>query len=69
MSSFQFSDTLDYEDSDAIETYATGSGLESKGNGSWQFNWATPTSYKGKCRTLVLTLGDGSVHTADFKFK
>ena len=49
---------------------ATGkSGLQNLGNGNWQFNWATSSSYKGTCRTMVLTLKDGTTHQADFQFK
>ena len=55
--------------SDAIETYAGGSGLQYLGNGDWQFNWQTPKSYAGQCRTLILTLDDGSTHTAAFEFR
>jgi hypothetical protein len=44
--------------SDAIETYVAGSGLQYLGSGNWQFNWATPNSYKGKCKTMLLTLKD-----------
>jgi hypothetical protein len=55
---------------DAIEEYAAGtSGLQYDGDGYWQFNWKTPKTYAGQCRTMVITLGDGSKHEADFKFK
>ena len=54
---------------DIIENYTVGSGLQWKGDGNWQFNWATPISYKNTCRVVKVTLGDGSVHLADFKFK
>ncbi len=54
----------------AVEEYAAGSsGLQSLGNGNWQFNWKTPKTYANTCRIMVLTLSDGSTHTADFKFK
>ena len=43
---------LDYGEPDAIENYSGGSGLQSKGDGNWQFNWATMTGYKGTCRVL-----------------
>ena len=33
----------------------------------WYF-WQTKTNWAGTCRTFVLTLEDGSVHTASFKF-
>ncbi len=56
--------------SDAIEEYAAGaSGLQYLGDGYWQFNWKTPKSYAGQCRTMTLTLNDGSTHTASFAFK
>jgi hypothetical protein len=54
----------------AIEEYAAGSsGLQYQGNGNWQFNWKTPKTYAGACRTMVLTLHDGSTHTAYFQYK
>ena len=56
---------------DQIEEYAAGaSGLINKGDGSYQFNWKTPTSYAKSCKTLKLDLGDGSpVKVALFEFK
>jgi hypothetical protein len=63
-------DTYSGLPTDAIEEYSTGSsGLQYMGNGNWQFNWKTPKTYAGQCRTMVLTLGDESTHTANFKFK
>ncbi|HYN68784.1 MAG TPA: PxKF domain-containing protein, partial [Candidatus Eisenbacteria bacterium] len=53
---------------DAIETYAGSSGLQYLGNGYWQFNWKTPTTYANTCRVMKVTLSDGTTHTADFKF-
>lgn len=54
----------------AVDEYAAGnSGLQYQGDGWWQFNWKTPKTYKGTCRTMKLTLDDGSVHTASFSFK
>ncbi len=54
---------------DAVEEYATGSsGLQNKGDGHYQLNWATPKSYAGSCKTLRLDLGDGVARTADFSF-
>jgi hypothetical protein len=53
-----------------ITASATGSsGLQNLGNGNWQFNWATSSTYAGTCRILVLTLNDGSSHQANFQFK
>jgi hypothetical protein len=60
---------------DVLEEYAAGqSGLINQGNGSYQFNWKTPTSYAKSCKTLRLDLGEGTTqnpvyHTALFEFK
>jgi uncharacterized delta-60 repeat protein len=54
---------------DQVETYAGSSGLQYLGDGTWQFNWKTPKSYGGQCRTMTLSLADGSVHTAQFSFR
>ena len=52
-----------------IEQYTTGaSGLQNLGNGYYQLNWATPKSYAGSCKTMMLTIGDGVAHTALFNF-
>ncbi len=54
---------------DAIEEYASGgSGLQNLGNGSYQFNWATPSGYAQSCKTLNLDLGDGVARQALFHF-
>jgi len=53
-----------------VDELATGSsGLQYLGDGWWQFNWKTPKTYAGQCRTMKLTLNDGSAHTASFQFK
>ncbi len=31
--------------------------------------WKTESSWAGTCRQLVVTLNDGTTHTANFKFK
>jgi len=55
---------------DEIEQYTGGSGLQDLGNGYYQFNWKTPKSYKGHCRTVMVSLGDGNErHTAEFSFR
>lgn len=55
---------------DEVEEYSAGaSGLQYFDDGYWQFNWKTPKGYSGQCRIMVLKLGDGSEHTASFKFK
>jgi hypothetical protein len=55
---------------DAIEEYAPGaSGLTYDGDGRFHFNWKTPTTYKGKCRSLYVAFSDGSMSpVAYFKF-
>jgi len=35
----------------------------------YHYNWKTENSWAGTCRQLVIKLNDGSVHTANFKFK
>ncbi len=35
----------------------------------YQFHWKTTSSMAGTCRTLVVKLADGSVHTAEFRFR
>jgi hypothetical protein len=55
---------------DLIEEYTGGSlGLQNLGNGYYQWNWKTPTSYANSCKTLSLDLGEGSEHTALFQFR
>jgi hypothetical protein len=44
------------------------SGLQYLGDGYYQFNWKTLKSYKGHCRTMTLSLGDGNEYTAEFQF-
>ena len=63
------------ESPNALEEYATGaSGLQNRGDGAYQFNWATSQSFAGTCRRLRLDLGeqnpDGTpfYRTADFSF-
>lgn len=54
---------------DLLEEYAAGSsGLQNLGNGYYQFNWKSPSTYAYSCKTLYLDLGDGSPRTALFKF-
>jgi len=45
------------------------SGLQYLGDGYWPYNWKTPKSYAGQCRTMTLELSDGSTHMAEFQFK
>jgi hypothetical protein len=54
---------------DALEEYATGSsGLQNLGNGYYQWNWKSPTSYANSCKTFKLDLGEASPRTALFQF-
>ena len=50
------------------ETAVGGSGLQNFGDGSYQFNWKTPASYAGSCRTVRLDLGDDLLRTVEFRF-
>jgi hypothetical protein len=55
---------------DAVETYAGSSGLQYLGDGYWQFNWKTPKSYAGKCRTMYIEFAGGLTSpTVMFQFK
>jgi alpha-tubulin suppressor-like RCC1 family protein len=38
-------------------------------SGRYQYNWKTVKSWAGQCRTLTLTMADGSIHTAEFRLK
>ncbi|HKY24142.1 MAG TPA: PxKF domain-containing protein [Gaiella sp.] len=50
---------------DLVEEVAPGgSGLQNLGDGYYQINWKTPTSYAGSCKTLNLNLGEGAPRTA-----
>lgn len=59
---------------DLVEEYATGeSGLLNQGDGYYQFNWATPKSYKNSCKEMRLNLSEGNAgspvyHIAVFRF-
>jgi hypothetical protein len=54
---------------DQLEEVASGgSGLRNLGDGYYQFNWSTPTSYALSCKTLRLDLDDGQRYEAEFRF-
>jgi hypothetical protein len=55
---------------DPVEDVAAagGSGLQNLGDGNYQYNWKTPTSYAGTCRTARLDLGDDLLRTLEFRF-
>jgi len=57
---------------DQIEEYATGaSGLQNLGDGYYQFNWKSPSSYAGSCKKLAMDLSEGAArdNLALFTFK
>jgi hypothetical protein len=55
---------------DAIETYVSDPGtLQYLGDGYWQFNWRTQRLWTGECRTMTLTLSDGTTKSASFSFR
>jgi hypothetical protein len=54
---------------DLLEEVAAGaSGLQNLGDGYYQFNWKTPTTYAKSCKAMNLDLGEGSARTALFQF-
>ncbi|MEO8433473.1 MAG: immunoglobulin-like domain-containing protein [Pyrinomonadaceae bacterium] len=54
---------------DVTETLTAGGSSLSFGGDQYNYVWKTESSWAGTCRQLVVTLNDGSVHTANFKFK
>ena len=50
---------------DLVEELAPGgSALKNLGDGYYQINWKTPTSYAGSCKSLNLNLGEGEPRTS-----
>ena len=60
---------------DLLEEYASGaSGLQNHGDGRYQFNWKTPSTYVGSCKSIELVFGTGGLSYVDgphafFSFK
>ncbi len=54
---------------DVAETLTAGGSSLSFSGDTYTYVWKTESSWAGTCRQLVLTLNDGSVHIANFKFK
>lgn len=54
---------------DVTETLNAGGSSLSFSGDQYNYVWKTQNSWAGTCRQLVLTLNDGTVHTANFKFK
>ena len=42
------------------EQVIRGSALQNLGNGNYQYDWKSPTSYGNSCKVLALDFGDGS---------
>lgn len=40
-----------------------------RGSGRYHYNWKTQKAWAGTCRTLTLTFRDGTMRTAEFRFK
>jgi uncharacterized repeat protein (TIGR01451 family) len=54
---------------DVTETLNTGGSSLSFSGDQYNYVWKTQNSWAGTCRQFVMTLNDGTVHTANFKFK
>jgi uncharacterized repeat protein (TIGR01451 family) len=54
---------------DVVETLTAGGSSLSFGGDQYNYVWKTESSWAGTCRQLIITLNDGSVHVANFKFK
>jgi hypothetical protein len=54
---------------DIVETNNPGQSTLTYSPDTYHYNWKTESSWAGTCRQLVITLNDGSVHLANFKFK
>jgi alpha-tubulin suppressor-like RCC1 family protein len=58
------------DDRDRTMVSIAGAGLSySPGTDRYQFVWKTQKSWAGQCRTLIVTLADGTTHTAEFRFR
>ena len=55
-------------ESRSSEVAAGESALQNLGDGYYQFNWKTPSTYAGSCATLRLDVGDGVTHDAALRF-
>jgi uncharacterized repeat protein (TIGR01451 family) len=54
---------------DVTETLTAGGSSLTFSGDQYTYIWKTESSWAGTCRQLVITLNDGTVHTANFKFK
>jgi hypothetical protein len=57
--------------SDLTDTVTAGNSSLSydASSGQYSYVWKTESSWAGTCRQLVITLNDGTVHVANFRFK
>jgi hypothetical protein len=46
---------------DVVEEYAGNSGLQDLGDGYYQYNWKTPSSYLNSCKKIALTFAAGGI--------
>ncbi len=51
-----------------IKSYTNRAGLAYLGQGGWRYGWQTPSSYRGACHLMTVTLADGTTHSARFRF-
>lgn len=54
---------------DIVDTTTAGGSSLNYSPDTYNYVWKTESSWAGTCRQLVVTLNDGSVHSANFKFK
>jgi hypothetical protein len=54
---------------DVEETVTAGGSSLSYSPDTYNYIWKTESSWAGTCRQLTVKLNDGSVHTANFKFR
>jgi len=54
---------------DVTETVTAGGSSLDYSPDQYNYIWKTENSWAGTCRQLVITLNDGSVHVANFKFR
>ena len=54
---------------DVTETLTAGGSSLTFSGDVYNYIWKSEASWAGTCRQLIVTLNDGSVHTANFKFK
>jgi hypothetical protein len=63
------SSTAPISDVEETETAGSSSLTYDAASDRYKYTWKTESSWKNTCRQLTVTLRDGTVHTALFKFK